>query len=138
VLSKPAAFYIKIRRMMATSTTETISKICELVMCGNNNAVVSSEIKSLLKLVPALGRPIWGPLNPKSTEIVVENPLEAAILSRNDDLLELLVTSGMNVDCLWQGDAKGRHWKDHFLKYLRSDQDHRLKIDLRSDQDHMF
>jgi hypothetical protein len=25
-----------------------------------------------------------------------------------------------------------RHWKDHFKNDLRSDQDHRLKIDLRS------
>jgi hypothetical protein len=27
-----------------------------------------------------------------------------------------------------------RHWKDHFKNDLRSDQDHSLKIDLRSDQ----
>jgi hypothetical protein len=31
-----------------------------------------------------------------------------------------------------------RHWKDHFKSDLRSDQDHRLKKYLRSDQDQIF
>jgi hypothetical protein len=31
-----------------------------------------------------------------------------------------------------------RHWKDHFKNYLRSDQGHCLKIDLRSNQDHVL
>jgi hypothetical protein len=31
-----------------------------------------------------------------------------------------------------------RHWKDHFKSDLISDQDHRLKKDLRSDQDQFF
>jgi hypothetical protein len=31
-----------------------------------------------------------------------------------------------------------RHWKDHFKSDLRSDQVHRQKNDLRSDQEDLF
>jgi hypothetical protein len=34
--------------------------------------------------------------------------------------------------------TRGHTLKDHFKTNLRSEQDHRLKIDLKSDQDHVF
>jgi hypothetical protein len=44
-----------------------------------------------------------------------------------------LITKKVRV-ILWR-----RHWKDHFKSDLRSDQVHRQKNDLRSDQeDHFF